>query len=66
MSCGLFGAVSRLYVRRSGLSVAFLPLLQRSRVFGFVPELFPPSQVGHPIEHPFENQKHDCPASHGT
>ena len=55
-----------MYVRRSGLSVAFLPLLQRSRVFGFVPELFPPSQVGHPIEHPFENQKHDCPASHGT
>ena len=66
MSASLPGTVCLLNVRSSGLSVALAPEPQRSRVFGFVPLLLPPSQLGQPMEQPLLNQKQDCPTSQGT
>ena len=53
---------ARLKVRSVGaLRVGFIPLPHRSRVLGLAGW---PVHVGQPIEHPLENQRHDCAASH--
>ena len=61
MSASLPGTVCLLNVRSAGLSVALAPEPHRSRVFGLVPLLLPPSHAGQPMEQPLLNQKHAWP-----